>query len=118
MTYRVFDVSISRLMGVYKTEAEAMTLARTLIESNGEEYAEDLAVSHEREDGTFETPWTGGELVIRAERILERQGQTASAGSEVTRSSSGEGSGSYYPERIAADGYNCSPSPGRKKAIA
>lgn len=70
MSYEVFDTGINRLFGAYDTEKEAMTLARALITANGDEYAEDLAVGHNRADGSFEGPWTGAELIARADEVL------------------------------------------------
>lgn len=55
-----------------------MTLARALITANGEEYAEGLAVGHDRPDGTFAGPWTGAALIARANEVLGRH-ETAAA---------------------------------------
>ena len=67
MIYRVFDTSINRLFGAYSTEEEALTLARTLIDDNGDDYADDLAVGCERDDGSFAVPLSGAALIARTQ---------------------------------------------------
>lgn len=79
MSCEVFDTNINRVFGAYDTEQEAMTVVRALITANGDAYAEDLAVGHDRTDGTFEGPWTGATLVARADEVLAER-EPAAAG--------------------------------------
>lgn len=86
MGYEVFDTDINRLFGTYETEKEAMMLARALITANGEAYAEDLAVGHDRADGTFEGPWTGAALIARADEVLAEHEPAAAGPTELVPS--------------------------------
>jgi len=70
MTHRVFDTGINKLFGVYETEQDAMTLVRSLVGSNDDDVAHELAVSRERPGGTFDEPLSGAELLHRAEALL------------------------------------------------
>jgi hypothetical protein len=69
MTYRVFDININKLFGVFPTEAEAMRLVGVLLRDD-EGYADDLAVSCEADDGTFASPLSGAALIARAEAVM------------------------------------------------
>ena len=73
MTYRVFDTSISRLIGWYESESEALALVQALIVANGEDYAEDLAVSYAHEDGSYSEPLSGAVLAARANSVTQQQ---------------------------------------------
>lgn len=66
MTYRVYDTGANHLMGVFETESAAMDLIRGLIAANGSDYAEDLAVGHERPAGSFGSTLSCHELLARA----------------------------------------------------
>jgi hypothetical protein len=71
MKYRLWDTDISRLFGTFDTEAEALDLVRSLLESYGAGYADELALGCERSDGSFTDPLTGAALVERARRVAK-----------------------------------------------
>ena len=71
MTYRVFDTSINRLIGWYESESEALALVQALIVANGEDYAEDLAVSYAHDDGSYSEPLFGAVLAARATSVAQ-----------------------------------------------
>ncbi len=108
MKYRVFDTSINKLFGVYQTEEEAMTLVRTLIGANEDDYADDLAVACEREDGSFSEPLSGVALVARAEQVAKEREQAQSRRDDdrprFFRSRSGSSSSTDYEMPLAASG--------------
>jgi hypothetical protein len=85
MTYRVVDTRINKLFGAYETEEEALTFVRALVGANGDDYAGDLAVSHERMDGSFGESLSGAALVARAEAIAAER--TAAPGRRRTQAS-------------------------------
>lgn len=66
MTYDLWDVELGKQLGSYSTEAEALRLARLLIDAYGEEYAADLELAVEDERGPN---LTGSALVERARTI-------------------------------------------------
>ncbi|MDQ3043590.1 MAG: hypothetical protein M3R06_00355 [Chloroflexota bacterium] len=81
MIYRVFDTSINKLFGTFKTEKEAMVLVRTLVGTNEDNWADDLAVGYERADGSFKEPLTGPALLERAEQVVAQRASGSSTGS-------------------------------------
>jgi hypothetical protein len=70
MIYRVFDTSINRLYGAFNTEEEALTLVQTLIGSNEDNFADDLAVGWEDADGVISEPLSGNTLLRRIATLL------------------------------------------------
>jgi hypothetical protein len=72
MTYRVFDININKLFGVFPTEAEDMRLVSVLLRDD-EGYADDLAVSCEADDGTFAPALSGAALIARAEAVMTEE---------------------------------------------
>jgi len=69
MKHTLLDTSINRLMGTYDSEAEALAYVRALLKVNDATFADDLALSAERSDGSFTKPVTGADLVARAEDV-------------------------------------------------
>ncbi len=69
MTYRVFDTGIGKLFGAFDNEASALELADTLIGNNDDNFADDLAIGHERPDGTYSEPLTGIPLLARIREL-------------------------------------------------
>lgn len=69
MKYRLWDTDINRLFGAFDNEAEALAMVRTLIESYGDAYADDLALGCERLDGSFTPPLIGTALIARTRRV-------------------------------------------------
>jgi len=98
MKYRVFDTSVNRLFGTFDTEAEAMTLVRTLVGSNEDDWADDLAVSCERPDGSFDEPLSGAALLARAEDVVAKRETVGISGGN----NSGDVASSVQP--VAAKG--------------
>ena len=66
MTYDLWDVELGKQLGSYTTEAEALRLARMLIDAYGDEYAADLELAVE--DGSCPN-LTGAALVERARAV-------------------------------------------------
>ena len=116
MRYEVFDTGIIRLFGTYDTEEAAMTLVRALIAANGEKYAEDLALGCERDDGSFEDPWTGAALIARAEQVLAAKEQTEArrAGVVGSRQRRSSGADNDSPTKMAAEAYRFRPGKSRR----
>ncbi len=103
MKYRVFDTSINKLFGVYDSEEEAMALVRTLVGSNEDNIANDLAVSCEHDDGSFTEPLSGAALVARAERVGDRTGRvvaTATNADKIQATRAVQGSVTNARERL------------------
>lgn len=69
MTYTLFDTSIGRLMRVFASEEEALVYVRTLLGVNDPDFADDLALSGETDDGRYAEPISGAALVARAEEV-------------------------------------------------
>lgn len=70
MRYYVWDTDVAKLLGAYATEAEALSLVRTLVAHYGDDYAEDLSVGVERDEGEAGEPLSGADLIARAEAVL------------------------------------------------
>lgn len=66
MRYRVWDTDINRLFGTYETDAEALALVRVLAPVYGEDIG-DLAMTTERDDGTFGPARWGFALLVYVE---------------------------------------------------
>jgi len=85
MKHTLFDTSINRLMGTYGSEAEALAYVQALLSVNDATFADELALSAERSDGSFTKPVTGADLVARAEEVdTERELASARTGDVVT----------------------------------
>ena len=65
----VWDTGVAKLLGAFPTEAEVMSLVRALVAHYGEAYAEDLAVSVERDDGVVGEPLSGADLLARTDVV-------------------------------------------------
>jgi len=70
MRYYVWDTDVAKLLGAYATEAEALSLVRTLVAHYGDDYAEDLSVGVERDEGEAGEPLSGADLIARADAAL------------------------------------------------
>ena len=70
MRYYVWDTDVAKLLGAYPTETEALSLVRTLVAHYGDEYAEDLAVGVEQDDGVAGQPLRGADLIARVDAVL------------------------------------------------
>lgn len=125
MKYRVWDTDIGKLFGVYDAEDEALALVRLLAESYGED-VEDLALTCERDDGSFGESTSGAALMVRAgQGAVECEPAGSRTGAVIApRRSSGGGTGFSEPVPLAAKGYECANhrprhglgAPGRKSA--
>lgn len=69
MKYRLWDTDVGRLIGTYDSDAEPLALVRTFQSTYGADYAENLTLSCERDDGSFGDPLSGAELAARAEQV-------------------------------------------------
>ena len=78
MRYYVWDTDVAKLLGAYPTEAEALSLVRTLVAHYGDEYAEDLSVGIERDDGVAGQPLSGADLIARVATVLAHAGTAVS----------------------------------------
>jgi hypothetical protein len=67
MRYYLWDTDVSKLLGSYQREEDALEMVRTLTEHYGDDYAECLALGREELDGTALEPIAGDELLKRAE---------------------------------------------------
>lgn len=79
MRYRVWDTDIGRLFGSFDNPEEALALVGTLVGTYGIDYAEDLALGCEFDDGSFTEPLSGAALVACAE-IAAAERERAKAG--------------------------------------
>jgi hypothetical protein len=62
----LWDTDVSKLLGSYHREEDALEMVRTLTEHYGDDYAECLALGREELDGTALEPISGDELLKRA----------------------------------------------------
>lgn len=70
MTYPLFDTSLGRLMRVFASEEAALVHVRTLLGVNDPDFADDLALGGETDDGRYAEPISGAALVARAEEAV------------------------------------------------
>jgi hypothetical protein len=82
MIYSIWDVEFNNLVGAYETEAAALESVRELVELNGSDYGESLALGGQEEDGPLLMLAEGGAL-------LRRAGITAPAPRPVRRYATG-----------------------------
>ncbi len=109
MRYRVWDTDLGKLFGVYDTEEEALGLVRLLAESYGKDVG-DIAMTCERDDGSFGEAKSGATLVARAEEVAAERERAEVRRGEVIASGWGSrpgGSGYSEPMPLAAKGYLC-----------
>lgn len=66
MIYELWDEVSSNQLGAYRTEAEALALARELIVANPPDHGRTLALLGEDARGRVQVLAAGGELVARA----------------------------------------------------
>jgi hypothetical protein len=71
MTFRLWDTDINRLFGAFDLEGEALSAAKSLIDTDGEAYADDLALGCEWQDGSFAPPLTGPALLRRLHQLQD-----------------------------------------------
>jgi hypothetical protein len=61
--YELWDTDAGNLIGAFATEHEALAEVRGLLEVNGADYADDLALAKRREDGG--NPIADGHALVR-----------------------------------------------------
>lgn len=66
MLYRLWDTDIGHLYGAFTDEEEALQLTRSLVSSLGAAIKEELCLTYEHGNGTFDAPLTGDALLERA----------------------------------------------------
>lgn len=66
MIYSVWDVEFNNLVGAYESEAAALESVRELVELNGSEYGESLALGAQEEGGSLRMIAEGAALLRRA----------------------------------------------------
>lgn len=66
--YEVMDMATFTLLGSYETEEEALAVVRELLEINDPSWVDDLAIGHERPDGSPGEPLFGPTLLARLEQ--------------------------------------------------
>ena len=69
MRYHLCDTDVAKLLGAYRTEAEALSLVRTLVAHYGEEYVDDLALGVEMDDGSPGEAFSGAGLLARGDVV-------------------------------------------------
>lgn len=69
MQYTVFDTGINKLFGTFETEPEALTLARALVDANGEDFTDDLSVGWMDDTGRYGEPLAGAALLARIREL-------------------------------------------------
>lgn len=118
MKYRLWDTDIGRLIGSFDTEEEALTLVRALAANAADGLADDLTLSHEREDGSRGESRSGASLLARAEMVVARnaRGEAPQGAATDPRGSSGSGASGYDTptEAVAAKGYSLTPNRPRR----
>lgn len=68
MRYQLWDTDIGRLIGVFDSEEEAMTLACAMASSSAAGF-DDLTLSRERPDGSIHSSLAGEALRTRTEEV-------------------------------------------------
>lgn len=66
MLDRLWDTNIGHLYGAFTDEEEALQLTRSLVSSLGATIKEELCLTYEHGNGTFDAPLTGDALLERA----------------------------------------------------
>jgi hypothetical protein len=95
MTYDLMDTGAAKYLGRFGTEAEALALVRALLDTNGDDHAQDLALAA-TEDRRDEHALTGAALFERAALYAEPHG------ADEERCPSATGSRITGPVRTAA----------------
>ncbi len=67
--YEVMDLPSASLLGCYESEEEALAVVRSLLEVNDPSWVDDLAIGHERADGSAGEPLYGAALLARLEAL-------------------------------------------------
>ena len=82
MIYRLWDTDIGRLFGVFDTEDEALALVRSMVNTYGANYADDLALGREHGDGSFDEPSSSALLARLQEKPAPARSAVASGVSD------------------------------------
>jgi hypothetical protein len=70
LTYNLWDTEVTRNLGQFDDEREALHLVRILVRHHGVGYANDLSLGSVAEDGSFGEPLSGAALIARFEAVL------------------------------------------------
>lgn len=71
--YVVADVELNAFLGAHDTEEQALDYVRRLLATNGEDYANELAVGRQTADGAFVGVTTGPALLERVKNLSRRR---------------------------------------------
>jgi hypothetical protein len=66
----LWDTEVSRYLGQFEGEKEALTLVRLLLDHHGDEYADELGLGRTTEAGEILEPLSGAALVARVNEVL------------------------------------------------
>jgi hypothetical protein len=70
MKYNLWDTEVSRYLGHFEDETEALTLVQALLRHHGEAYAEELGLGRVTDEGEILEPLSGAALIARIQEIL------------------------------------------------
>ena len=79
MTYEIWDMQTGNLVASFGRETDALTLVRDAVDAHGEQYARNLALVREDEDGTTTTVAIGDQLRERV-GVITRNGAQVGPG--------------------------------------
>lgn len=91
--YVVVDTDINRVLGAYATQEQALAFVVRILETNGDAYAEELAVGRRTDDDEYTDVVSGSALVTRVNGIRREQGRSAGRSHETVRSYGGSDDG-------------------------
>lgn len=70
MTYDLWDTEVSRYLGHFDDEREALSLVHMLLSHHGVDYAADLGLGRATDDGEVLEPLSGATLIARISEVL------------------------------------------------
>ena len=76
--YVIVDTDINRVVGTRETQKEALVYVARLLKTNGDDYADELAVGLRTDDDNYVDVLSGAALLARVRAVVaEREGTAA-----------------------------------------